>query len=447
MSIRKNIHNFKLALIHSHLIGRGGSQRYVLEIAHTLKKLGCDLDIYTFEYNKEKCYPELAQDLNIYSVTTISEKVAASKNNLILLEKIKLRIKTSFIYKLYVLLGIDYLRESRISDKEAQMLAKLILDNQQTKNIKYNLIFAHEEPVSIWSAIKVKQIQNIPIYWFCYETIEKWFLDWKDTGKHLSKIRSIVLTKLLFLKDKRRIRKYVDQIAVLDTNIRKKVESTYKITPLIRRGGINAELLQKTTKSSYLKNLYPPAANKTIILTVSRFVAYRRIHDILEMFQRFNNEQKSKVFIYINAPITDHNYYHKCMSDYNDLLTHPNIIIDTEYPASDTVLHNIYNSADIFIFPNEKQTWGHAPIEAIAGNAVAVISDGSGISEIFKDIAPTIYKKGNIEELTSIVSSLIENKSKRQNYLAKQKAYIKDNLTWKIICKEYLRDFKKLIYH
>ena len=46
----------RIALIHSHLDSRGGSQRYVIEIALTLKSLGVDVDIFSYEFNKNQCY-------------------------------------------------------------------------------------------------------------------------------------------------------------------------------------------------------------------------------------------------------------------------------------------------------------------------------------------------------------------------------------------------------
>ncbi len=36
----------KIALIHSHLNDRGGSQRYVIEIANNLKLRGVEVDVF-----------------------------------------------------------------------------------------------------------------------------------------------------------------------------------------------------------------------------------------------------------------------------------------------------------------------------------------------------------------------------------------------------------------
>jgi hypothetical protein len=63
MCLTKN-KKLRIAMIHSHLDGRGGSQRYVIELANTFLRMGnVELDIYCYEYNRKACYPELTNDL------------------------------------------------------------------------------------------------------------------------------------------------------------------------------------------------------------------------------------------------------------------------------------------------------------------------------------------------------------------------------------------------
>jgi glycosyltransferase involved in cell wall biosynthesis len=446
MNTTKKKTPLKTIIIHSHLDGRGGSQRYVLEIAENLKKLGCKPDIFAYEYNKLKCYPELVTGLNIYSLVSNSNNNDINKESLSFQVEIKKQFKKSFLYNLFILFGVDYVLESYRNMKIAKKLTQLILTIQNEKKIKYDIIFAHEEPLSIWTAIELKKKTKMPLYWFCYDTIEKWFIDWKSKKIYQNWFRKLLLQKLFFLNDIYKVRKYVDKIAVLDQNMQKRVERLYKITPKIRRGGISSNLIDQACNSNYLNEKYQVSVNKTIISTVSRFVEYRRIHDILAMFESLDKQLQREIFIYINAPITNMRYYHHCLSEFDDLLkNNPNIVIDLNYPASDKELYGIYNSTDIFIFPNEKQTWGHAPLEAIAFNAVSVISDGAGISEVFSGISPTIYQKGNIRELKIIVEKLIRNRELRQKYAAQQKEYLKANLSWEKICSIYLDDFDKLI--
>ena len=57
----------KIALIHSYLNDRGGSQRYVIEIAKNLKLLGVEVDVFAYEYNE--CSPSIKRNVLFTTIT------------------------------------------------------------------------------------------------------------------------------------------------------------------------------------------------------------------------------------------------------------------------------------------------------------------------------------------------------------------------------------------
>lgn len=433
----------RIALIHSHLNDRGGSQRYVIEIANTLKKLGIEIDIFCYEYNQKSCYPELTQNLDIYKLYTRENDATLNDNipnkNGLLKTALKLLYKNSIVKNIVNTLGIDYLFSIYSTKKNARRLSNLI----KSKNQNYDLIFAHEEPLSIWSAIEYKKDMNIPIYWFCYDTIEKWFLEWKDLHKK-SNIRRFLLKNFYFKYDKYLVNKYVNSMAVLDNNMLKRVERMYNRTPLIRRGGIPEEVLQYK-RDNFFRKKYKLSKDTIVIFSLTRFVNYRRVHDIFEMYLKLPQNIKNKIFIYINAPITDEIYYQECSMKYNNIINSKNLKVDLSFPVNDKEMYSMYLSSDIFIFPNENQTWGHAPLEAMGCGTTAIVSTGCGIHEVIKSITPnTVYEVSNIELLTEKVINLLEN----DNYTATsslQKNYVLNNLTWTKICEQYIDDFNKIL--
>jgi glycosyltransferase involved in cell wall biosynthesis len=53
--------------------------------------------------------------------------------------------------------------------------------------------------------------------------------------------------------------------------------------------------------------------------------------------------------------------------------------------VSEAELRDAYAAADVFVFPNQRQTWGLAPLEALAAGTPAIVSSGAGVHEILLD--------------------------------------------------------------
>lgn len=434
----------KIALIHSHLDGRGGSQRYVIEIAKNLKALGLDVDLFAYEYNENMCYPELTEGLDISYLYTIEScngnKSKQEKNRL---KFIFLKIyNIKLVKKTAISLGFDYIYSMVKTVSVAKDIAKMI--DKKKGSQKYDLIFAHEEPLSVWAAIEYKRRTNTPIYWFCYDTIEKWFLEWREDHKK-SKLRSFLLRNFYFRYDQILIRKYVDKIAVLDKNMSKRVERQYKAKPNIRRGAIPSEVLSYD-RINLIREKNHIDDSKIVVFSLTRFASYRRVHDIFALYRMLPECIKEKIFIYVNAPVSDENYYQMCKKEYSELFNNQNLVIDISYFHNDAEMYDMYLSSDIFIYPNQSQTWGHAPLEAMACGCMAMVSNGCGIHEVIENITPTVYNVGEIEIMKEMFVNLIE-KEKYKEYAHKQKAYISENLTWNKVCEQYVQDFNDILCH
>jgi len=147
------------------------------------------------------------------------------------------------------------------------------------------------------------------------------------------------------------------------------------------------------------------------------------------------------MLFYLNAPISDIEYFQECSEKFSYLFNSEGFKVDLAYPRDDEEMYSMYSSSDVFIFPNEKQTWGNAPLEAMASGSVAMVSSGCGISEIINEITPDlIFDVGDLEGMLNIIA-LLSNLENRNKNLQLQKSYVLKNLQWNSICKVYLEDF------
>ena len=97
------------------------------------------------------------------------------------------------------------------------------------------------------------------------------------------------------------------------------------------------------------------------------------------------------------------------------------------------------------MFPNELQTWGNAPLEAMASGTMAIVSDGCGISEVIGEISDTVYPTGDVEALGELVERYLNDPGQLKETALKQFQFVKENLTWPKLCGDYLRYFEQII--
>lgn len=433
----------KIAITHSHLCSRGGSQRYVIEIANTLKDLGVDVDIYSYEYNKNTAYPELTKKLNIYAVNHC-DTCGIRENRLIrgwsAIKSISKKVYSlPLVRKVIYSFGIDYILSLISTNIKAMRLSKLMIESKN----HYDLVFAHEEPLSVYAAIQYKKEKHTPVYWFCYDTIEKWFIEWRGEHKS-SQLRKLILQNFFFKYDRFVINKYIDKAAVLDKNMEKRYERMYGRRPVIRRGGIPNPVLGYKPEN-LIRKREGLVDDKIIIFVLTRFVNYRRVHDIFDMYEQLPDKIKNKIFIYINSPITDQAYYDWCINNYNSIFKSECLKVDTDYFENDSVMYSHYLSSDIFIFPNENQTWGHAPLEAMGCGVATLVSNGCGISDVLKEIdRSAIFEVGDTSDLALKIEKMVNDKSYKYKG-HRQKDYVRGHLTWNKICEIYIQDFNSLL--
>jgi glycosyltransferase involved in cell wall biosynthesis len=316
-----------------------------------------------------------------------------------------------------------------------------LIKYQEKKRGPYDVLYFHEASMLNRMAKKF-HTSGTKTFLYCYDTPDK-FMDW-ETGQ----ITYDLLHKLFFYfiaKASIRItRQYIDKVFVLDSAMKKKVLDFYQVSPTIIRSGIDLSTFH-SKRSVLLKSRYNLPHNSIIISNVSRFVPYRRIHDIIKSYCKLSKTCRKNAYVYINAFDEDKEYFSLIMNKYSELI-YPlgKIIIDTQYPSSDDELAQIYNSSDIFVFPNENQTWGNAVLEAMACGVCSIVSDGCGIHEIVhNEIDGYIYNCGDVGRLTDILSYLINDSFKRISIGNNATNYIQEEFSWDNWASEHIKIFGK----
>jgi len=210
-----------------------------------------------------------------------------------------------------------------------------------------------------------------------------------------------------------------------------KVLHTHKIRVI--RIGIHPSLV-KLSKSN---DLTPSEKLKKIIKKEPEIKLFfhgiliprRRIEDLLIALDLLIKSGKINICLYIGGSlhydIKYVNVIHKMVDDLH--LSEYVYFLDD---LSEEELAYMYRICDIFIFPADNQTWGLAPLEAMAFKKPVIVSTGCGVSEVLdKNVAVLVPPK----EPTSIrdaIVLLIDNKNIREKLSRNAKNYVISKFTF-----------------
>lgn len=109
---------------------------------------------------------------------------------------------------------------------------------------------------------------------------------------------------------------------------------------------------------------------------------HRRFEDLIEAAALLPRELPVKVRV-IGSDHADPDY----AKSLRRLVVRRGVEDRVEVPGAavtDEELRQAYAAADAFVFPNERQTWGLAPLEALASGTPVVVSRGAGVHEVLE---------------------------------------------------------------
>lgn len=374
----------KIAIVVYDLNIKGGTQRQALELAVNLKKLGHEVDVFTCFYDKEKCYTDLCEQLNIIYVNLGTQSYRP-------ISKIKRRLK---------ILNLS---------QELKELQKLIIENQN----KYDVINLHD-----YEVYKIaKNIKHQNIVWMLNDIPRESLINMTKKNKKILRFINAILIKFEVGN--------IKKIVVLDNRVKENLKKYYNLTSEVVRSGIDLSMFPNINRNNSFKK------NDIKIFSSSIFFPHRRFEDIVDAIEIIKNRQKDiKISIIINGRVDRHNEYYQFIKNrieekgVNDL-------IKIKEGLSEYDLKNHYLDADLFIFPNHKQTWGLAVFEAMLAGCVCLVSKTSGAHEVLthEENAILINPKSP-EEIANHIINLAENPDKMKRISINARNFVENNISW-----------------
>jgi glycosyltransferase involved in cell wall biosynthesis len=233
------------------------------------------------------------------------------------------------------------------------------------------------------------------------------------------------------LNGKRLIRRWyedsmraMDRIAVLDDMIsRKYLEDQFQIRPVTIRSGLDLSKFVQVPREPY-------RGGRTLrVFSNGIMFPHRRLEIIVEAVRFLKDAGLDLVWSHVGSEELHREY----AKEVRRCVKSAGIAENSEIigKISDAEMVKMYQSADIFVFPNFPQTWGLAVFEAMACGTPVVVSKGAGASEVLTDrVNSLLVDPGNPAQIASAIRRIAENPLDWKELSREGRRFVEENITW-----------------
>lgn len=158
----------------------------------------------------------------------------------------------------------------------------------------------------------------------------------------------------------------------------------------------------------YLYNKYGIPRDKKLLLYVGNLKPHKNLSILLKALRELNREEVYLLLVGKAFKSVDLNEQEKQMG-IKDKVIHTGMVSKEE-------LIDLYNLADLFVFPSLYEGFGIPPLEAMACGTPVIAANNSSIPEVCGDAA--VYFDGkNVDELTWDISIMLDSKEKQMELI------------------------------
>lgn len=395
-----------------HKLVRSGTQRQALCLARECMRRGHAVTVYAVSYVPDSSCEELTAGIKIISLSDDSQVM---------------RKKRPFIQRPRALVAL--VREIRASKR----LAQLIDPDTEILNPHANGY--------ITAAFFKRRIKFIPSVWMMNDMpLRSWAL-WKkselDPSVSISKLRSSLYTLLDWWK-----RYYIsmqDTIVVLDHMNEEFVRCYLKRPALVVRSGLDLE------QFSYVPRTARHEGEKRVLAT-GIFAPHRRFEDLIEALRILRDKRGYRLHLSIVGDHrTDLGYAQRITSLIKDAGLTSQVAMLGRLSEQD--LCTRYHDHDIFVFPNNIQTWGLAVFEAMASGMPVIVSRGAGAHEVLTHGENALLVNAAAPyEIVLALKQLIEDPELYERLSKAGRVFVEKHISWARYGGEMERIFKHYIF-
>lgn len=179
----------------------------------------------------------------------------------------------------------------------------------------------------------------------------------------------------------------------------------------------------------------PILHNRPYILYVGRRNEYKNFQALIKAFTRISQVHKEIDLVCTGFPFTENEK--KQLSQFGILSR------CYSYQASELQLNQLYQNAEVFVFPSFYEGFGMPILEAMSAKCPTVLANTSCFPEIAQDAA-IYFDPYQSDDLAMALINVLESTDLRQNLIEKGNERVKD-FSWDKCANQHLEVYKSLL--
>lgn len=396
----------RIAVLVNSLVRIGGIAKHTLRASQELARMGHQVTVWAVEYDPGNCYPEFTTGLDVRGLRKPRPVKARAK------------VSAPGMRMAAYLLG----------------LWQLYLDQRRLSKVipgGYDVIHPNGNEI-IWAAADYKHRHGTPVVWTCNDfwpiASHRYKKDSGIAGRVSYAAKSAL--SMPFERYDRAAVRNADRIVVLSEQVRGQMAQHYGVQPVIVRAGVDSEAF-KSGDGLAARQRLGISDSSFLLLTVCELMPRRRLEDVIRAVRILVDE--SQDLIYVVAGRTSHSpeYTRFVQAEASALGLDGHVRFTGEIPEA--ALPDIYHACDAFVWASdENQSWGLAPMEAMAAGKPVIVSRANGLAEVLENgQTALLVMPRSPEAISAAVKRLIAGPPMRQALASRGQEMVRKDYSWR----------------
>ena len=391
----------KIALLIHELVAEGGTERQCVSLARGLAEQGHEVALYTCAYDRERCYREIGEVLDV-RVT-----------------------------------GRGWFPRLR----KPEFLRRYLDMRKLASNIRegYDVWNPHHWPPH-WAALEARRRFGGAVVWMCNDVPDMYEKAQKNGGPPRTALRRY-WHRLLYRYDRSKVRK-LDLVAMLDQKGRNRFSATYALPAEVVRSGVDWQKFDTRSQGDEIRLRYGFAADAFLILCLGILLPHRRLEDAIAAVARLRGRNLNTKLLIAGSPASSRGYFADLQKLVRDLQLEAAVVFAGGFPENE--LKQFYDACDVFLFANDEQTWGLAVVEAMACGKPVIVSTGAGVHEVLEDgKTALLVPPRSPETIATRIELLMRDPALRHRLAETGRTFVREHFSWSRYAQDMAALFNK----
>lgn len=386
----------RIGLVGFELTTSGGDQIHLLRLGHCLRKLGHEVIVYAYRFSPSSCHPTIAREFDVRAVHVLGDD--------------RVPVYRSSSLGILGVAARRYFLESRHMDRYLGDVDILVPVGRP----------AHR------SAVFLKRRTGIPVVWVCNDVV-----GWEESG-HRARVGKLVqqIASQTMLPREKQIVSQIDVVTVLCERVREVIETAYqRPAKVVHIGSDSHDLREDVEAGKKIRQELGVPDGAFLALWFGILEPFRRIEDLIEatrILQRRGIRVHCRIVGRTDTARAYAEHLKALVVQFG--LEEQVRFVEGVIPEED--LSAYYSACDVFVFPNDHQSWGLAPLEALSCRRPVIVSRGSGVHEVLRDGETALLVPARNPEALADAMERINSDSGLAQAIADQGKKLVAGLTW-----------------